>query len=177
MTAERALDLRQTAAHEAGHAVAAWSLGIKFIEISIVPNDDSEGRVTYTAGGWIIRDDIPYTRKAREHLLITLLAGGVADRRYGGRQWSDLGVNGDLQRWLDVNASMGGSKAAQTRRIEVATYKAMEVIDEHWKAVTALAEALVERKCLTEREALKVIRSKVPGRVTHRQDGHVGSIS
>lgn len=160
---EALLERRETAAHEAGHAVAAWSLDIKFTEVSIVPNDDTNGRVIRTGGGHVLPDGItPHTKKVREHHIIMLLAGGVAARRYSRKSWSDLGADSDLLKWRDLNASMGGSKAVQERRIEEAMYKAMDLLDAHWKSVVALSEALMEREHLTGDEAVKVIRSSIP---------------
>jgi hypothetical protein len=37
-----------TAYHEAGHAVLAWSCGIRVSEVSIVPNKDNLGRVRFS---------------------------------------------------------------------------------------------------------------------------------
>jgi hypothetical protein len=39
--------LQATAYHEAGHAVAAWYLGAGVESASIVPDDDTTGRVYY----------------------------------------------------------------------------------------------------------------------------------
>jgi ATP-dependent Zn protease len=46
--AKRPTKLERTAYHEAGHAVAAYSLRWKIIEVSIVPDPDSLGHVTRT---------------------------------------------------------------------------------------------------------------------------------
>ena len=40
---------RATAYHEAGHAVAAWSLGAEIRKASIVPEDGSYGSVEHTS--------------------------------------------------------------------------------------------------------------------------------
>ncbi len=39
--------LTATAYYEAGHAVAAWKLGIRIESISIIPTTDSKGHVVY----------------------------------------------------------------------------------------------------------------------------------
>ena len=104
----RAADLRTTAHHEAGHAVAAITLGIEFLKVDIIEGPSWRGRIQYdmTFGSsahtaWVRlqegRHQDPAVIDLAERLLITSFAGAVAQRRFAPNSyWAEDGGK-DLQ--------------------------------------------------------------------------------
>jgi len=73
--------LLATAYHEAGHGVAAFLMKIRFSRLSIIEDEDSEGRMTgcrWTSKFNPEYDDRKILRRRVEARIILLLAGCVA---------------------------------------------------------------------------------------------------
>jgi hypothetical protein len=84
----------RTAWHEAGHAVAAISIGARFSSASIHHGHRSEGRVHGVAGG----TDLAFVVDA---------AGQIAERLMN---WTMLDTDADLRDWLPTWRSDGDSR-------------------------------------------------------------------
>lgn len=83
----------RTAWHEAGHAVAALSLGARFSSASIHHGHRSEGRVHGITGG------------TADRAFVIDAAGQIAERLMG---WTMLERDADLQAWLPTWRQDGG---------------------------------------------------------------------
>lgn len=147
---------RMTAIHEAGHAVVAWVLGIKFSKITIEP--EGYVRSNENLAGYV---HFPSTT-LRDRDLTHTLAGGIAEQRFTG---SDLTayedrLGADRETIAEAQALHDDSPAEQAKRLFKETRQARRMVEEHWATIETLANVLVERKCLTGREATAVIRSK-----------------
>jgi hypothetical protein len=99
-------ELRSTAFHEAGHAVAAYHLGRGFGRVSIEPDEDSLGRVRHHAGrknpvaaieiadyeasfGGFINGKL---RRRLEIDVMIGLAGGLVEQELTGKEQHEVGI-------------------------------------------------------------------------------------
>jgi ATP-dependent Zn protease len=94
----------QTAYHEAGHAVAAFLMKIRFTGLSIISDDDSFGRMA--GSKWTSKFDPEHAdknilRSRIEARMIVLLAGYAAGMIFSGVKRRD-GARKDFQdaSWL-----------------------------------------------------------------------------
>jgi hypothetical protein len=83
-----------TAWHEAGHAVAALALGVRFSSVSIRQGRDDAGRVHRVGPG-------------SGHAYVIAAAGQLAERL---RDWSLPGRDGELRAWLATWTSDGDAR-------------------------------------------------------------------
>ncbi|CCF84463.1 hypothetical protein [Nitrolancea hollandica] len=148
MSAERpgALPQRKdhTAYHEAGHAVAAFVLGRGFYSVSITSEGNSAGRCYFAPrpemfNPWS-RD--PATQSRLEIEVITDLAGGIAERIATGFD-NVPGMASDVYSAIDTATYITGNEAKRLAYIERAEARAESILRQHWRAVQALAEALL----------------------------------
>ena len=135
-----------TAYHEAGHAVAAYTLRRKFDSVSIIPDEASLGRVWMWPSGKDLK------------LAAIELAGFIA-------QYETLGVvgghEGDLRCIDEVVASLTSNlEEAALLRTNIAdfTLSLFESLG-FWDAVEALAKALLEHGELDSFTARRIIKN------------------
>jgi hypothetical protein len=156
-------DERLVAFHEAGHAAIAVRLNIPIARVSLAPPGLGLG-----AGGYVVVSRGPLTTAEADLICLNrpdaialgslpidlfgyaifLLSGAAAERRAGGGRdggWQD-------QRTVETLFAAGfGIEAVSARvvdlvgRFEVAADRAVE---KEWKAITRVADALLERKTL-----------------------------
>jgi ATP-dependent Zn protease len=111
-----------TAYHEAGHAVAALHLGRVVKTVSIVPDEETFGRVAHypITGKWL-QPDVHIDARTRDYLedvITIMLAGPVAERKAHGR-WNHIGASGDRKVALNTALHLVGSER-QLRHVGVA---------------------------------------------------------
>src|SRR5689334_15696863 len=84
--------LLSTAYHEAGHAVLAWQLGLKFREVTIDPREESLGHISYVIPRWFTPANAgtDRVRLLTARYIIAAYAGGVAEDKLRARRsnWS-----------------------------------------------------------------------------------------
>jgi hypothetical protein len=137
-----------TAFHEAGHCVAAYSVGLRIVNLSIVPTPEALGYCHYAG------------HRSVEQEILVLLAGGVAEALHEGQHDFD-GEESDAH----------AAYALAHRLAEGDGYRATTLLDRHreqarrllldpvtWSAVVRIAEALLERGALDGREARRIYR-------------------
>ncbi|MFC1953179.1 hypothetical protein ACFLWR_03515 [Chloroflexota bacterium] len=85
---KRTIPIKQTAYHEAGHAVTAYILRLRIIELLIVPDDDYMGMFSHGPGRKITpeTDGRQKTRSGLERLAMEALAGNVAEYLLTGKR-------------------------------------------------------------------------------------------
>src|SRR5687768_10085396 len=101
-----------TAYHEAGHAIAAWHLDLKFKHVTIIPEEESLGHLLHSKPPKWFRPDIEDTDRIRmrgERHIIVSLAGQIAEAKYRGRRPS-WGMDGDNQIAVDMASRFCGSE-------------------------------------------------------------------
>ena len=73
-------ELRAIAHHEAGHAVAAWRLGLKFRRVTIKSECDSLGHVLNVRGPKWLNDELGII------WIVYDMAGQIAEEKFRGRR-------------------------------------------------------------------------------------------
>lgn len=159
--------LRRTAVHEAGHALAAYVLGLECSKVSIVPDWDAgeAGHCTYptdpleimgqwdTTGVWHRTE-----RSAQRASAIALLAGAAAEREVLGR--AGPGAADDRRRagWLvdDLTPAQGNVRHTLARLERTAA----RLVHRHRAALARVADTLVAQRTLDGEQ----VRALVAGR-------------
>jgi ATP-dependent Zn protease len=148
---------KETAYHEAGHALASYRMNTSADELSIIPNEEenSQGRL-YT----LEQDDC--SMKGIHDAAIILYAGGEAARIAGdGKEpegiWSDYEKAQELIKpYPELDEYQLQDEAAQLLRT-------------NWQHVHAIASALMELKTLSGEE-WQIIISAIDDRLDWRQE-------
>jgi hypothetical protein len=168
-----------TAYHEAGHAVVDCLLGLPLEEVSVVPDEESMGRVSSSLFKDFyksLEDEDADEDEVLEVYLVSLLAGIKAVEILTGEDTHPYDPNADLS-LLDSDYGQAGSVilslAGPTAESQAAVYEqavsqAEGLLREIWPTVEVLAEALLKHKTLTGSECAEIVArtasSKVPPR-------------
>ena len=158
--------IEKVAYHEAGHAMASWVLKIQFSEVSIISDDESEGRVTNRLPDSFF-DDSNVNRQRRlfeKHILI-LLAGGLAEEKLTRQEDID-GNASDYKSAAELALRTTGSEAEANAFLLRLTERARNMVDlpTYWAAIEALAAVLLHSKKLSARKAREIMRQASIGR-------------
>lgn len=159
--------LRATAFHEAGHAVAHFALGRRIDRVSIISEDDTLGRVR---GPVLPRSWDPSTStgfdtlrelKAMEDAIVAALAGPNAEAKFRGRR-NLLGARGDYETvgWL-LQQTCDGSDHVSRAYYAYVKALAHDLIETHWYLVEALALELLDRRSLNGARVHQVLRREI----------------
>ena len=147
--------------HEAGHAVAAFVLRMRFTHLSIIPDEDSIGH-TMTSKLRDFQPDVARTRAGRdryERYAMVSLAGLVAERMRVGRVRC-MTNHPDVVQAFDLCGNTCGSDEetqACANWLWERTKNLMKS-ERQWAAVEALATQLRVRRYIGEREARQIIK-------------------
>jgi ATP-dependent Zn protease len=160
----------QAAYHEAGHMVAAWELGLNVLRATIVPDAEAgyvgrvivliEDRVRFA--DWVESEDA----YLYAHMVVSY-AGMEAGEKYAGVPLPpmniDLGFVGpdsDYGQIADVILAIAGSdEQAQLETSERARRQARHLVEVRWSQIETVAETLVNRETLDERECREVLEA------------------
>ena len=162
--------LRRTAYHEAGHAIAILSLGRSFRIATIEPVDGSLGHVSnHHAYRFIDPDIASYTWSARERRVVkqqvfVSLAGIAAVRILLGKYPRRRRDTTDYEL---VTSILESFNAGYLDEVDDAYVSYMELVtknslDGNWNFVEILAKELLEKKTLKNSE----VRALVPTTIT-----------
>jgi cell division protease FtsH len=174
--------LRQSAVHEAAHAVAAIALAAERVEyLSLIPTSESGGRMR------LVHSAAPdlYGREALEKLVIVRLAGraaetvllGAPSAGAGGGEKSDLAVATHMIAAMHSSLGLGGSLLYRASRrdpeellqydtrlreiveqdLQKLSQRAEFLVRQHRAAVEAVARALIIHRYLTGDEVKKLV--------------------
>jgi hypothetical protein len=161
-----------TAYHEAGHAVVKACLGLGYSGISIVPDNDSWGRVE--SGGkrekpstWAAVDRGERWHPSRflaEKWVMVLQAGDVAQRHYDPPSMGPYSSRSDFVRCnaLLLNYRPGKENPDTELHYDLLQGWTEDLIEQHWHSVEAVAKALLERRELSGRQVRAVIDAANP---------------
>lgn len=150
-----------TAYHEAGHAVAAISLGLSIGRngVTVVPD-----KIKQTLGTSHVlsqlreRPDVPVSPRTHvqiENRAVMDMAGDVAEKKFRPRRY--YGGQTDLLHASDLLSCISEANDITEARLKVAILRAQSLVGRRWREITALANALVERKTLTAKQVREVI--------------------
>jgi ATP-dependent Zn protease len=152
---------RVTAYHEAGHAVAAWTFGMRFKRVTIVPKDDSLGSLTLSMWGTSVSPDLLSTDDAEDveyirRRIVVSLAGGLAEEVLTGAP-NDTMRSHDLHSAVDLAGYVTRSLEDMEEYLDSASLSASEVVRGNWAVIEALAGALLEHRTLNFEQATAVM--------------------
>src|SRR5438445_89284 len=142
-----ARDLRETAFHEAGHAVAGCVLGLGMSTegMHIVPEEE-DGSTTF--GLTAVRPPRPNVKNVQKWVVM-LFCGGLAAGLSKGFEVKEYGTEHDL---MEINGhldSITDSAEEKTELGQALCREAKELLHDNWPAVQSLAGELLEKKRLT----------------------------
>jgi hypothetical protein len=140
-------DRTRIAYHEAGHALAAWKLGIPFSEVSILP---AVNRGDIARGlGTIERQR--GTTAMHTAAAMFLLAGQCSQVRWDPGS-GDTGCEQDRT---------GARRHAEALSVDVRKFQelAEDLVREDWTRITALADALLARNTLSGADAVETLEA------------------
>lgn len=153
--------LRATAFHEAGHAVAAFHLGIVVKRVSIVRGEDHNGLVSSSLPKGFDPDSVNLrNRGIVESNIIMCLAGPIAEKHFTGR-YNHVGARQDYRTSIDLACLTCGSDKECERFVEWLWVRSENLLKHprNQQAVKALAEVLLQRKAVSGRLARRVWKS------------------
>jgi hypothetical protein len=137
--------------HEAGHAVMGWHLGATFRSVSIRGGPHCRGWVWFC-------EDLAARGFDWERAALIYLAGPLAAWPHE-RRFRALSARLDLERAYDLVERACSSATEARERWGLLRERGWNVLgrEDLWRAVRALARALLRRGTLTGREARAVI--------------------
>lgn len=158
--------LKATAYHEAGHAVAAWRLIIALSHkgVTIVPDQEegSDGSVFHRK---IVGKDVEYDHSGRnvlktERLVQVSLAGEVAQRRYNSRSLRSYHSESDRQKAMDVLSYLATSDSEVEAWLKLLYIRTENMLSnpDIWRAVEQLAAELMQKQTICGKDATEIIR-------------------
>lgn len=151
--------LTSTAYHEAGHAVLACQLGLKFRHVTVDPREGSLGHISYVIPRWFsphnVRQD--RVRLLAERYIIAAYAGGVAETKFRARR-SSWSKRGDIILIEFLSAWCDGSQKVERAFLRYCRTVAAERVCSSWRQIEAVARALVKRRTLSSDGVASVIR-------------------
>lgn len=156
--------LRHTAYHESGHVIADLVSGYRFTFVTIRPGDSGEyeGEVYGSTRG-----------RARD-LAVVQLAGIVASARMAGYDpWknpprfdddrADIATASNfIDNWAAFVSGTYGEPSLKEQLWEETEKKTRLMVDGNWKAIDAIAAALLEREILSYDDVIRVLKNQCP---------------
>jgi hypothetical protein len=170
----------ETAAHEAGHCCVAYSLGIRFGSVSIIPDADSRGRVI--AASPVFVADLPVEEQVRvrarkyrgmtgarmtDYIMLNV-AGAVATQLlFEQVPWSQAFGGADEQSALKYSRVLWSADEDIARAyVQFTAIRVRKVLGLMRNAVDTLARQLLEHRTLSRRRVGAILRAanvpKVP---------------
>jgi ATP-dependent Zn protease len=167
-------ELRAIAHHEAGHAVVAWRLGLKFRRVTIKSEGDSLGHVLNVRGPkWL--NDVGIISSVRlrlhaERYIVYGMAGQIAEEKFRGRRpkpWAH--ADDDRSAIVLAMRAIPGSQRTVNAFLHYCFESARDIVDSQWPQVTAVAAALLAQDTLTYEETLEVITPGAKAKLAPKQ--------
>ena len=149
--------LKETAHHEAGHAVASWWLGVKFKYVTGAPAADSFGHLKPRYPKWF-QPDADSSDRVRLHIeqdIIIGFAGQLAQAKFRGER-PRYGMHGDNRQAVDMASYRGGSTKTTEAYLRYCWCASEDLVSMRWREIQAVADALLERQTISYKEVIEV---------------------
>ncbi len=176
-----ALTRAQTAHHEAGHAVAFAILRLSLAAATIKPGDRGGGHVEIKPKGRrlfkkvrgqdaFIKNNKPHIPTLRKQL-VACAAGSYAQQWYC-RKSGERCAGGDASDFAAATkiaeqiAAVANGRETVDWLIRWSEGEALRLVVHHWRAIEAVAAALLERETVGAREIHELVSE---AKVTHRE--------
>jgi hypothetical protein len=155
-----ATPIKETAYHEAGHAVALHHCGIKYNYVTIEPDEEGRlGHVLHRLPKWFNpeTDLCDRVRLLAERHIIVNYAGQIAQTKFRGKPLR-FGMESDNATAIDLAIYLcGGLGATCDAYLLYCLYASLDVVNLRWREIEAVAEALLARKTLKYDDVLEII--------------------
>jgi hypothetical protein len=168
-----AIDREVVAHHEAGHAVAAYVLGVNLHRISIVSDGDAAGQVIHDYGcnmNEAIYEDDGIRQWALERSAIVSLAGEAAQRQFRAESVEEEHGSGDRLHAHEMLDHLVGEEDQELREAwyRVLVLRAERLIAEHWVRVEWLVGLLLKETTIEGEEEIRHAIADVDLPMEHR---------
>ncbi|MDQ3928218.1 MAG: hypothetical protein M3328_03615 [Chloroflexota bacterium] len=163
MAGEVTDELRATAYHEAGHAVLKVVHHVRLNRVAVVPDEDrgSLGHVAYSVAEAfkhrVQHDTSPDVRARGEVLIISSMAGRLAEARYTGSENLE-GAQGDIHHEVDIASYLTGSNEEAELYLAWLYCRARAEVERWWWAIEAVAGELLANKTLSSQDVRAIMR-------------------
>jgi hypothetical protein len=165
-----AAQLRATAYHEAGHAVAAIRLRTGIRHATIVQGQDTLGHVTGGGARWLVEMRRGRLSASRTNAkIVEYLAGEEAARRHTGRR-KLVGGRHDHQNAVEIACAVYGHNPSTLIYLRWMALRTREFLEQWdvWLEVKAVAAAFLRRRTLRGTDTRKITRSAVDRSIRSR---------
>jgi len=152
----------RVAIHEAGHVVIAHHFGVPIAKVKLGIDGDTCGSVDN------LKQDISELKLKHsfwdsvEITSLQLLGGMVAEYIYDNKpeKIRPFGSSIDLKniRWFFSEFKL---KLTDQQILEMFFHRTLEILENKWKAVEALADILVEKRSINGKEASRIIEENI----------------
>lgn len=162
-----------TAYHEAGHAVAAWSLGYRPTLATIVSAAESAGQVRHEnpfPGVNLEFDGSDWARLRVERAIIICLAGPIAQKRYRPSSWRNWHGAADYATATQLALRVCGSGELARAFLKWLDLRAGALVADHWPDIDRIAIALLNRGTLTHEEITSLVLERDLGPPTNQRN-------
>lgn len=155
---------KHTAYHESGHITAALISGYRFRFVTLKP-DESGGDEGGVCGN---------TRGRARDLAVIQLAGIAASAKMMGYdawenpdQFDDnrndiITATNFIENWVAFLAKTYGDSSYKEQIWHEIKMKTVLLVDQNWKAIEIIAEALLEREYLTFEDVIRILKAQCP---------------
>lgn len=156
--------LRATAYHEAGHAVACWKMRMAIRKATVAPDDDSLGHVSrYPCPAF--HPDYKTNPKTIVRLIdyvVMCFAGSEAEARLCGRR-NNVGAQQDYSNAHGAASHLCGSDRSTEAFLRWGRLQAADMIGAEmiWMLIQAVAKSLLRETTLTGKQVRNVITGEV----------------
>ncbi len=157
-------ELELTAYHEAGHAVISHFEGVTVRRASVIPDAETQGHVLKKIAARFQPDIDSSSCRARKYieaLIMSSLAGHIAEERRAGVSISPDGAASDRETAADLAAYVNGSVKAAELYLAWLHERTVNKVDVRWWAVEAVAQSLLAHSTLSGREVRSIIRTRM----------------
>ena len=160
--------------HEAGHVVALILINRRFKYVTIVPEENKDDPFPVKTLGHV--KEYPLKNKYQWEINyffdpsvidkylkddFTKVAGIIAEKIHTGK-FNNLGARGDFRNWVDTTLHDLPEKLSLSYQKFLLEYtKVILEMNINWIRITAVAEALLERKTLSYNQVWEVIRKRI----------------
>lgn len=154
----------KTAYHEAGHAVVSYFLGRTFKYVTVIPDKDKQtlGHLrTWRLPKWL-QPDIELTPRIKDKIeteIMVKLAGHIAEKKFSKRN-NHIGSSDDTNNATSLALYIGGDGKGTTLFLKWIWYCAESQVNIRWENIITVAQTLLKKKKLTEKEVGEIIMAK-----------------
>ena len=152
----------ECAFHEAGHAVACYRLFHRLDYVSILSTSEYRGCMKGADEDWHERPAGTSDAQIRAHIAkiatITLAGGAAVEKLFGGMR--DVEMRHDIRAARDLLESVAETGEELDIFIDRCWSQARRLVRKEWRAIKAVAVALMERKTLSGEDVEEIMAQR-----------------